>query len=219
MLHQVAKAVFHLGFAHPEHAHHAGVQHDAAAFLQIRHHGGFEHRRHLFGRTRQQDRSLFSVLNNAAGCSTVRVWHDDTAAREHCLFEIVWRHLASHAVKPHADMFLRSRIKNQIAAKCVCDRFFCQIVCRGAQAARQNEQIRPGERKFDCRNQAVMIIPDRRLEIAVNAKVAQFLRDILGIRVNNVSHQQLCANGQDFRRHRIAFLFQSNFSTLRFLMI
>ena len=103
-------------------------------------------------------------------------------------------------------MRLRSRIKYKVPTKCICNRFFGKIVCGGPEPPCQDQQIRPGKRKAYRSDKAIVIIPDRSLKVAVNSKVTQLLGNILRVCIQNIAHQQLCADGKDLSRHDFAFL-------------
>ena len=111
-------------------------------------------------------------------------------------------------------MRFRSRIKYKIQLECIRNRFFGKVVCSGSESPCQDQQIRPGKRKVYRSNKAIVIIANRSLKVAVNSKITQLLGNILRVCIQNIAHQQLCADGKYLSRHDFAFLKLIKFQSL-----
>ena len=93
------------------------------AASQIGHDLLAEHRQHLARRTWQHDSGFPAALHNRARSGAVVVFQNDTAARHHRLFEVVFRHLAAHLMEITVQVPGGRLVQLQRHAEITGDRF------------------------------------------------------------------------------------------------
>ena len=79
-----------------------------------------------------------------------------------------------------------------------------QIVLRRAKTARGDDAVSARIRHIECGAQTLGIVPDHRLIVGIQPHVREFLRDVLCVRVYDISHEQLRAHADDFYDHVLA---------------
>ena len=92
-------------------------------------------------------------------------------------------------------------MKVQLAAQKVCDGFARQVVFRGAQSARCDDQLHALQRFLERGAQIIPIVPDDRFADHLDAELVQLFRQEERVRVHSVGSQQFRTNRDDFRFH------------------
>lgn len=191
----------------PEDTHNAGQKHIPAALLKIWHYGSVKHRRHFFGRSGKQNCSLLPCLYDAAGRRAPFGFGRMIQPRGNIacfmLFGVISRPMRAKRARISASE-AGSSTRSRPNASAIVSLVRSSAVgpsppVRISRSAR--ESARP-----TAATKAIVIIPDRSLKVAVNSKVTQLLGNILRVCIQNIAHQQLCADGKDLSRHDFAFL-------------
>ena len=199
---QIGQPLRQRRFGDAEHTDGAGKDRAAGVPCQIRRHIVVEHGDHFPRRAGQHHHTLPIPLHGAAGRGSVVVRKHGAAAGEHRLLPVVFGHFPPGGT----EIFLNAvpaffvQLLRQIQRG--TDGFFCQIIRRRAETARQHHQIAAAQGGFQHLLQTVAVIADRGLIQHPDAVGSQLLGQKLTVGIENIAQQQLCSDGNDFSVHK-----------------
>ena len=141
------------------------------------------------------------LLEPCPGGSAVVI--DDLVAvhRHHGLLAVVGGSLAPSASEEIHDLLPFFRVKGQHVAVAASNRLLGQVVCGGAKAAGEHQQIAPLLCFVDEIRQTAVVVANGALALDGDAQSRQFPAEVLGVGVENVAEQQLGAHTDDLCCH------------------
>src|SRR5262249_543204 len=100
------------------------------------------------------------------------------------------------------DAFHRRLIENQFAIKQLSYALDRKIIGSRPQSAGSQNYVGTGQSQGQTLLDAILVVSDGGMPVAVNADVSQLCRQILSIGVHYLPEQQLGANRNDFSSQR-----------------
>jgi len=131
----------------------------------------------------------------------VRVRDDAAASREHRLHHVSLRHLAATPGEQRPDLLHHSLVANQFDAADFGQTITREIVGRGPQPARAQNDIRPRDGLPERLGAGLQIIADRRVKQCLDSQIAKLLAEPLAVRVQPLTAGQFVTDGNDFGSH------------------
>ena len=104
-------------------------------------------------------------------------------------------------VKKFLYVLPRVRILHQLHPHDLGADLLGQIILRGPQAAGENHDVRPAHRRGDDLLHPAVIVANCHLVVHVKSQHGAFFRQILGVAVQNISHQNFRSHGNQLYRH------------------
>ena len=159
------------------------------------------HPRHLRRRPghRHHDRAI--LLHPPARRRPARIRNRPPRRHDCRLLHVLLRHLPAAALEERAQMRLQLRRHIGLLADRLGDRLARDVVLRRSQPAGAEHDLRAPPRLRDQIDQPLAVVADLVHVEQVDAHRRQALRDVLGVRVENLAHEDFGADGDDFCSH------------------
>jgi hypothetical protein len=156
---------------------------------------------HLVGDTRHGVDDLLSDRADQARCRTHRLWDQRRPFWHIGLPAVVLRHLTTARGEHRPDALEHLRISPQRDVHHFGDRLTGDVVLRRTEASAHDDGVAAGEGRTEGKHDAGEVVADRSLEMAVQAGSRQLLADVGGIRIDDLTEQQLGPDGDDLSTH------------------
>ncbi len=193
-------------FSHARHAQFPMKHSNArAAPLQPRQNLLLVHGLQFARRAGQQGEEAARIFNPQPRRRTARIFENLRAFRNHRLPHIHRRHLSAELPESAFDVTENRFVAVQLAAQKLRDGFARQVVFRGAQPARGDDQFDALQRLLECGAQIIAIVPDDRFAYHLDAELVQLFGQEKRVGVHAVRSQQFRTNRDDFRFHPFSY--------------
>ena len=144
------------------------------------------------------------LFHRAPGCGAVVILKNGAAARQHRLFLVAVRHLASGIVEILDDPLPAFLVQHQLQPHYLADGFLGQIVFGGTQPAGQHHQIAAFQRLAQQQAEPLRVIAHGGLAQHRDAMCRELARQKLAVGIHNVPQQQLGTHGYNFCLHSLS---------------
>ena len=158
---------------------------------------------HLVGHAGHQHSAMALLLKPGTGGGAVVVDDLMPFGGHHGLLAVVGGRLPTGAGKKAGDLLPLGFVKGQLVPKTGSHRLLGQVVCRGAQAAGEDQKITAALGLVDEIRQTAMVVANGALPLDGDAQVGQLPAQVLGVGVEDIAEQQLGAHTDDLCRHRL----------------
>ncbi len=162
-----------------------------------------KHGEELARRSRQEDCGLAARREDAAGCGSKIVRNDNGIFGEARLLIVVGRHGISARGEVLGEFFHFFRHGFHGHAERRGDGFLCQVVVRRPQPAGKHHHVRAFYGLMHNGGQALDVVPDGGMVKHLKSERREPLGDELCVRIDDLSHEKLRTDGDDFRYHSV----------------
>ncbi|MPM66932.1 hypothetical protein SDC9_113846 [bioreactor metagenome] len=179
----------------------ARIQFVSAELFQIRHDVILKHGKEFPRRPGEEDCGLVLRGHDAAGRCAKGVWQDDCALGETCLFEIVGgEHIAARFKMLGESLdFFGNRLNGEPQRG--GDGLLGEVVVRRSKATGEDDHIRTFHSLMDDRGEPLDIVAHGGVIKHLKPERGQPLGDKLRVGIDDLPHQQFCADGDNFCNH------------------